>query len=212
MAIAFIRTIILYLLLTVGIRIMGKKQVGELETVELVFTMLISDLAAVPMQDFGIPLAYGLIPILTLFSLTMLLSVLSLKSVPLRSLLCGRPSVIIDHGVILQREMAKTRFTLDELLEELRLQGVTDLSTVEYAILENSGQVSVLLYPSAPAHDAGADVPDAGGTGLAVGHHQRRQGVGTKSDPAQPRPCLAPGPADPARAQQAGAGVLADGG
>lgn len=107
MAIAFIRTIILYLLLTVGIRIMGKKQVGELETVELVFTMLISDLAAVPMQDFGIPLAYGLIPILTLFSLTMLLSVLSLKSVPLRSLLCGRPSVIIDHGVILQREMAK---------------------------------------------------------------------------------------------------------
>ena len=82
MAIAFIRTIILYLLLTVGIRIMGKKQVGELETVELVFTMLISDLAAVPMQDFGIPLAYGLIPILTLFSLTMLLSVLSLKSVP----------------------------------------------------------------------------------------------------------------------------------
>lgn len=147
MAIAFIRTIILYLLLTVGIRIMGKKQVGELETVELVFTMLISDLAAVPMQDFGIPLAYGLIPILTLFSLTMLLSVLSLKSVPLRNLLCGRPSVIIDHGVILQREMAKTRFTLDELLEELRLQGVTDLSTVEYAILENSGQVSVLLYP-----------------------------------------------------------------
>ena len=147
MAIAFIRTIILYLLLTVGIRIMGKKQVGELETVELVFTMLISDLAAVPMQDFGIPLAYGLNPILTLFSLTMLLSVLSLKSVPLRSLLCGRPSVIIDQGVILQREMAKTRFTLDELLEELRLQGVTDLSTVEYAILENSGQVSVLLYP-----------------------------------------------------------------
>ena len=147
MAIAFLRTIILYLLLTVGIRIMGKKQVGELETVELVFTMLISDLAAVPMQDFGIPLAYGLIPILTLFSLTMLLSVLSLKSVTLRNLLCGRPSVIIDHGTILQREMAKTRFTLDELLEELRLQGVTDLSTVKYAILENSGQISVLLYP-----------------------------------------------------------------
>ena len=141
MAIAFIRTIILYLLLTVGIRIMGKKQVGELETVELVFTMLISDLAAVPMQDFGIPLAYGLIPIITL------LSVLSLKSVTLRNLLCGRPSVIIDHGAILQREMAKTRFTLDELLEELRLQGITDLSTVKYAILENSGQVSVLLYP-----------------------------------------------------------------
>lgn len=147
MAIAFIRTIILYLLLTVGIRIMGKKQVGELEPVELVFTMLISDLAAVPMQDFGIPLAYGLIPIITLFSLTMLLSVLSLKSITLRTLLCGRPSVIMDHGVILQQEMAKTRFTLDELLEELRLQGVTDPATVKYAVLENSGQVSVILYP-----------------------------------------------------------------
>lgn len=156
MAIAFARTIILYLLLTVGIRIMGKKQVGELETVELVFTMLISDLAAVPMQDFGIPLAYGIIPILTLFSLTMLLSVLSLKSVTLRNLLCGRPSVIIDHGTILQQEMAKTRFTLDELLEELRLQGITDLTTVKYAILENSGQVSILLHPQhqpvTPAH------------------------------------------------------------
>ena len=204
MAIAFIRTIILYLLLTVGIRIMGKKQVGELETVELVFTMLISDLAAVPMQDFGIPLAYGLIPILTLFSLTMLLSVLSLKSVSLRSLLCGRPSVIIDHGVILQREMAKTRFTLDELLEELRLQGVTDLSTVRTSLRPS--------LPSAPAHDAGADAPDAGGTRLAVGHHQRWQGVGAKSDPAQPRPRLAPRPAGTARPQQAGGSLFADGG
>ena len=170
MAIAFIRTIILYLLLTVGIRIMGKKQVGELETVELVFTMLISDLAAVPMQDFGIPLAYGLIPIITLFSLTMLLSVLSLKSVTLRNLLCGRPSVIIDHGAIFQREMAKTRFTLDELLEELRLQGITDLSTVKYAILENSGQVSVLLYPQhQPLTPAQMNVtPDEQGLPLVI--------------------------------------------
>lgn len=92
MAIALIRTVILYLLLTVGIRIMGKKQVGELEPTELVFTMLSSDLAAVPMQDFGIPLAYGLIPIITLFSLTMLMSVISLKSIAFRNLICGRPA------------------------------------------------------------------------------------------------------------------------
>ena len=145
MAIALLRTVILYVLIIVGIRLMGKKQVGELEPTELVFAMLISDLAAVPMQDFGIPLLFGVIPIVTLLSLTMILSVLSLKSLRFRALICGRPSVIMDHGFILQKELAKNRFTVDELLEELRLQGITDLSTVKYAILENSGRVSVLL-------------------------------------------------------------------
>ena len=146
MAIALIRTVILYIIIIVGIRLMGKKQVGELEPTELVFAMLISDLAAVPMQDFGIPLLFGVIPIVTLLALTMILSVLSLKSLRFRALICGQPSVIMDHGSILQKELAKNRYTVDELLEELRLQGITDLSTVKYAILENSGQVSVLLY------------------------------------------------------------------
>jgi uncharacterized membrane protein YcaP (DUF421 family) len=145
-AIALIRTVILYIIIIVGIRLMGKKQVGELEPTELVFAMLISDLAAVPMQDFGIPLLFGVIPIVTLLALTMILSVLSLKSLRFRALICGQPSVIMDHGSILQKELAKNRYTVDELLEELRLQGITDLSTVKYAILENSGQVSVLLY------------------------------------------------------------------
>lgn len=102
---------------------------GELEPTELVFAMLISDLAAVPMQDFGIPLLFGLIPIVTLLAITMALSVLSLKSIRFRDLICGRPSVIMDHGSILQDALAKNRFTVDELLEELRLQGITDLST-----------------------------------------------------------------------------------
>lgn len=146
MAIAFARTVILYALIIIGIRLMGKKQVGELEPTELVFAMLISDLAAVPMQDFGIPLLFGLVPIIALLSITMILSVLSLKSIRFRNLICGRPSVIMEHGSILQSELAKNRFTVDELLEELRLQGVTDLSTVKYAILENSGRVSVMLY------------------------------------------------------------------
>ncbi len=146
MAIAFARTVILYALIIVGIRLMGKKQVGELEPTELVFAMLISDLAAVPMQDFGIPLLFGLIPIVTLLTITMALSVLSLKSIRFRNLICGRPSVIMEHGSILQNALAKNRFTVDELLEELRLQGITDLSTVKYAILENSGRVSVILY------------------------------------------------------------------
>lgn len=145
MAIAFARTVILYTLIIIGIRLMGKKQVGELEPTELVFAMLISDLAAVPMQDFGIPLLYGLVPIIALLAITMALSVLSLKSIRFRNLICGRPSIIMEHGSILQSELAKNRFTVDELLEELRLQGVTDLSAVKYAILENSGRVSVIL-------------------------------------------------------------------
>lgn len=146
MIIAFLRTIILYLLIIVGIRLMGKKQVGELEPTELVLAMLISDLAAVPMQDFGIPLLFGVVPIIALLCITMTLSVLTMRSVWLRQLLCGKPSIVVEGGTILQKELAKTRMTPDELTEELRLQGVTDLSTVKYAILETSGRVSVLLY------------------------------------------------------------------
>ncbi len=144
--IAFLRTIILYLLIIAGVRLMGKKQVGELEPTELVLAMLMSDLAAVPMQDFGIPLLFGVVPIVTLLCITMTLSVLTMKSLRLRLLLCGRPSIIVEQGKILQKELNKTRMTPDELMEELRLQGVTDLATVKYAILETSGRVSVLLY------------------------------------------------------------------
>ncbi len=146
MAIAFVRTVILYLLLIAGIRLMGKRQVGELEPTELVLALLISDLAAVPMQDFGLPLLYGVVPIITLLCLTMILSVATLRSVRLRALLCGKPSIIMQEGKIRQSEMKKVRMSVDELIEELRLQGVTDLATVKYAILETSGQVSVLLY------------------------------------------------------------------
>ena len=146
MVIAFLRTIILYAFIIAGIRLMGKRQVGELEPSELVLALLIADLAAVPMQDFGIPLLTGLIPILTLLCLTMALSVLTMRSVRFRAVLCGRPSVIVENGKLRQSEMKKNRFTLDELMEELRMQGITDLSTVKYAILETNGQLSVLPY------------------------------------------------------------------
>ena len=146
MVIAFLRTIILYLLIIAGIRLMGKRQVGELEPSELVLALIIADLAAVPMQDFGIPLLTGIIPILTLLCITMLLSVLTMHSVKFRALVCGRPSIIVENGRLHQREMKKNRFTIDELMEELRMKGVTDLSTVKYAILETNGQVSVLPY------------------------------------------------------------------
>ena len=149
MTTAFLRTVILYFILMIGLRLMGKRQIGELEPSELVLTLIISDLAAVPMQDFGIPLVNGVLPIITLFSLSMLLSFISLKSVKFRALACGRPTVIIREGKVLQQNMARNRFTVDELLEQLRSQGYSDLSAVKYAILETSGQVSVLPYTKA---------------------------------------------------------------
>ena len=138
------RTIILYLLIIVGVRLMGKRQVGELEPSELVMSLIIADLAAVPMQDYGIPLLTGIIPILALLSLTMILSVLTMRSVTFRLLLCGRPSVIIRKGVLDISEMRRNRLTVDELLEDLRGKGYTDPSQVYYAVLETNGQLSVL--------------------------------------------------------------------
>lgn len=149
MTTAFLRTVILYFILMIGLRLMGKRQIGELEPSELVLTLIISDLAAVPMQDFGIPLVNGLFPIATLLCLSMLLSFFSLKSIRFRALVCGRPTVIIREGKVLQQNMARNHFTVDELLEQLRSQGYSDLSAVKYAILETSGQVSVLPYTKA---------------------------------------------------------------
>lgn len=143
---AFARTVILYFLIMIGLRLMGKRQIGELEPSELVLTMMISDLATVPMQDFGIPLLAGVIPILTLLALSMLMSQLSLQNLRFRELVCGTPAVLIRHGVIQQHTMRKNRYTLDELLEELRVQGISSVEDVKYAVLENSGQLSVLPW------------------------------------------------------------------
>ena len=141
---AVIRTVILYLLIIVGISLMGKRQIGQLEPSELVLSLLIADLAAVPMQDFGIPLLMGIIPILTLLCLSTILSVLTVKSIRFRALLCSRPSIVVQDGQILIKEMVKNRFTVDELMEELRVAGITDLSSVKYAVLETTGRISVL--------------------------------------------------------------------
>lgn len=146
MVIAFIRTLILYILIITGVRLMGKRQVGELEPSELVVSLLIADLAAVPMQDFGIPLLTGIIPIFTLLSLTMIFSVLTMKNTRFRILLCGKPSIVVREGVLDQREMQRNRYTVDELFEELRMKGYTDLTQIKYAILETNGQLSVLPF------------------------------------------------------------------
>ena len=148
MVIAFVRTIILYFIIIFGIRLLGKRQVGELEPSELVVALLIADLASVPMQDFGIPLLTGILPIATLLCITMIVSVLTMYSVRFRALICGRPSIIIENGKVHQKEMRKNRFTIDELMEQLRLNGVTDIKSIKYAILETNGQLSVLPYAS----------------------------------------------------------------
>ena len=146
MIIAVIRTIILYLLIIRGIRLLGKRQIGELEPSELVLSLIIADLAAVPMQDFGIPLLMGLIPILTLLCLSAILSGLTVRSIRFRALLCSRPSIVVQDGKVLSKELNKNRFTVDELMEELRMAGITDLSSVKYAVLETTGRISVLPY------------------------------------------------------------------
>ena len=145
MVTSFARTLILYFLIIFSLRVMGKRQLGELQPSELVTSILISDLAAVPMQDLGIPLIQGVVPILTLFSVELLISAFSARSVRIRSFFCGRTSVLIKNGVINQRELKKQRINVTELLEELRLKGVFDPRQVGCAYLETNGTLSVQL-------------------------------------------------------------------
>ena len=147
MAIILIRTLIIFLALIVAMRLMGKRQLGELELSELVVAVLIADIASIPLQNPSLPLSYGLIPLLVLFCCELIFSGLTYKSIHLRKLLYGRPNFIIERGRIAQQAMHRNRFTLDEIIEELRTQGVTDLTSVKYAVLETDGQLSVLLYP-----------------------------------------------------------------
>ena len=158
MIISYIRTIILYLVLIAVIRFMGKRQIGQMEASEFVVTMLVANLAAIPMQDAGIPLYSGFLPIVTVLGLELLLSGLSLKSLRLRKLLCGKPVILIENGKILQDNLRRTRVTLDELTGHLREKDVLDFTSVQYAILETNGNLSVFPYPKekpASARDAG---------------------------------------------------------
>lgn len=146
MIIGYVRTIVLYCVLIAVIRLMGKRQIGEMEPSEFVVTMLLADLASVPMQDTGIPLLSGLIPIVTVLSLELLLTALSMRSLTARKILCGKPVILMENGKILQQNLKKTRLTLDELTELLRNEGYLDLSEVQYAILETNGKLSIFPY------------------------------------------------------------------
>ncbi|MDD3766779.1 MAG: DUF421 domain-containing protein [Eubacteriales bacterium] len=145
MAISFCRTIILYTIVMCAVRLMGKKQAGELEPMELAVTFMISDLASIPMQDMGIPLLAGVIPILTILIIEIFFSMFSMKNKTFRRFLSGKPSVLIYDGKIMLNEMRKNRFNRDDLMEQLRLGGTTNINEVRYAILETNGQLSVIL-------------------------------------------------------------------
>jgi uncharacterized membrane protein YcaP (DUF421 family) len=146
LAISIIRTLILYAVMVASMRLMGKRQLGELEPAELVVAVLISDLAANPLQDLGTPLLYGLAPVLTLLFCEITLSAIILKSRRIRRVIAGSPGVIIDNGRLDRAEMKKCRYTVDELMEHLRKHGVTDIATVKYAVLEPDGTLSVVSY------------------------------------------------------------------
>ena len=148
MAIVIIRTGIIYFALLLAMRLMGKRQLGEMELSEFVVASLIADLASHPLQDVGIPMANGLVPIFTLFCFEVLIAGASMKSIRLRTLLFGGPSILVYHGVIDQKQMHADRFTADELMQELRKQGMFDLSEVEYAILETDGRLNIIPYPA----------------------------------------------------------------
>ncbi|SNX53157.1 DUF421 domain-containing protein [Thermoanaerobacterium sp. RBIITD] len=144
MLIIFFRTLILYFMVVVVMRIMGKQQIGQLQPYELVVAIMIADLVAVPMQNKGIPLLTGIIPILTLLISQLFLSYISMKSLHGRAMICGKPTVLIDKGKILTSQLQKERYNINDLLEELRVMGYPNIADVEYAILETNGCLSVI--------------------------------------------------------------------
>lgn len=146
MASILIRTIIIYLLLALTLKIMGKRQIGELEIGELVSTLLISEIAAIPIDDTDIPLMNAIIPVLLLFSLEIILSTLKNKSEKLKRVLEGEPMYIIYKGRLLQNALRENRLSINEFLSEMRQMGVGDICEVKYAILEQTGKLSILKY------------------------------------------------------------------
>ena len=164
MILSFLRTVILYLVLIAAMRLLGKRQIGQLEPSEFVVAMLIADLASIPMQNGGIPLLSGLVPILTVLGLELVLSGFTLSSVKFRRLLCGKPVILIENGKPIQENMRAARITLDELTSHLRQKDVLDMTTVQYAILETDGNLSVFPFPG-----------DAPATAKAAGIRMKKQ-------------------------------------
>lgn len=144
MLLTFIRTIILYILVLVVMRFMGKREIGQLQPFELAISIMIADLATIPMAETGIPISNGIVPILGLLVMHLAISVTNLKSIKMREIICGKPAILIYRGRIQESIMKKERFTINELEERLRGYNVTNIGDIEYAILETSGQISII--------------------------------------------------------------------
>ena len=148
MLIIFIRSILLYIIVLVVMRLMGKREIGQLQPFELAISIMIADLASTPMADTGIPITNGIIPILALLVMHLVISILNIKSIKARQILCGKPSILIYRGKINEKNLKKERFTVNELEERLRGNNIVNIGDVEYAILETSGQITVIQKPN----------------------------------------------------------------
>lgn len=148
MLVIFLRAIFLYILVLIVMRFMGKREISQLQPFELVISIMIADLATTPMSDTGIPILYGIIPILGLLMMHILIAVLNLKSIRFREIMCGKPRILIFRGKIDENALIKENVTINELEERLRINNVFNLEDVEYAILETSGQITVIQKPN----------------------------------------------------------------
>lgn len=147
MLITFFRSIILYIVVLIVMRLMGKREIGQLQPFELAISIMIADLASIPMTEIGIPITNGIVPILGLLVMHLIISVINLKSLKARQIICGKPRILIYRGKIDEIALKKERFTINELQERLRGNNVVNLGDVEYAILETSGEVTVIQKP-----------------------------------------------------------------
>ncbi len=145
MILIFVRTIIIYVLVLCVMRFMGKREIGQMQPFELVISIMIADLASTPMTEVGIPILYGIIPIFGMLFMHIIISVINIKSIRMREIICGKPRILINKGQIDERALIKENFTINELQERLRVNDVNNITDVEYAILETSGQISVIL-------------------------------------------------------------------
>ena len=147
MLITFFRAIVLYILVLVVMRLMGKREIGQMQPFELAISIMIADLATLPMTETGVPISNGIIPILGLLVMHLTISMLNLKSTKAREIICGKPAILIFRGKVDEKVLKKERFTVNELEERLRGNNIVNLGDVEYAILETSGQVTVIQKP-----------------------------------------------------------------
>ena len=147
MLITFFRAIVLYILVLIVMRLMGKREIGQLQPFELAISIMIADLAAVPMAETGVPITNGIMPILGLLVMHLIISIINIKSTKAREIICGKPSILIFRGKIDEKVLKKERFTINELEERLRDNNIFNIGDVEYAILETSGQVTVIPKP-----------------------------------------------------------------